>query len=325
MFLPAVHAIHLAELAKRWNVTDLLVGAGEDEEALADPEARMEVPRFVELVERARALTGEPALGIFVGLHMRASAHGYLGFAAMTASTIREALDLACRYCPTRTDAFALRVNTFGDRAALVIEELADFGPARDGIVFALAIGIWQIGSALTGKELAGAADFAFEEPPYFKRFTRFAPTTRFAQATNQLLFDARLLDVPLTMADPSALRLARDQCERALAALGRDDHVAGRVRKLLFKPDGSARTVDETAAELHLSPRTLKRRLAAQGVAYSSLVEEAQKERALLLLRSPDLSIDAVAERLGYSDVAGFTKAFRRWTGTTPGAYRKR
>jgi AraC-like DNA-binding protein len=314
--------LHLAELAKRWNV-DLL--AGEDTGGLADPDARVEVPRYVELVERARALTGEPALGIFFGLHMRVSSHGYLGFAAMTAPTIREALDLACRFYPTRTDAFALRLTVEGDQAALIIDELADFGPARDAMVLALAIGIWQIGSAVTGKDLEGAADFAFPEPPYFERFTRFAPRTRFGQAHNRLVFDASMLDVPLTMADPSALRLARDQCERLLAALGRDDHVAGRVRKLLFKSDGALRTLDEVASELHLSTRTLKRRLAAQGANYSTLVEEAQRERALLLLRSPDLTIDEVADRLGYSDVASFTKAFRRWTGTTPGAYRKR
>jgi AraC-like DNA-binding protein len=74
----------------------------------------------------------------------------------------------------------------------------------------------------------------------------------------------------------------------------------------------------------MHLSPRTLKRRLAEHGVTYSSLAEGELREKAMLLLRSVDLSLEQVAERTGYSDVANFTRAFRRWTGQTPAQYRR-
>jgi AraC-like DNA-binding protein len=72
------------------------------------------------------------------------------------------------------------------------------------------------------------------------------------------------------------------------------------------------------------VSPRTLKRKLADLGTGFSELLEEQQRERALMLLRSEQLSLEDVAARVGYSDVANFTRAFRRWTGLTPGAYRR-
>ena len=325
--LPAVHVLHLIELVKRWDVPQAeLLSRGEIPRAsLDDPTARIPIRAYTALVERARALTAEPALGILFGLQMRASAHGYLGFAAMTASTLRDALDLAVRFAPTRTSAFGLRQQIDGDLVAIVIDEHADFGAARDAMLFALLVGIWQIGNALTGRELGGEAEFAFAEPGYYARFSAVAPRVRFDRPANRLLFRASLLDLPLTMADREAQHLAREQCERALAALGVDGRIAPRVRALLGDSDkGGVRSVEAIAQALHVSPRTLKRRLAAENAAYSTLLEEHQRERALLLLRSSELSIDEVGDRLGYSDVANFTRAFRRWTGTTPSAFRR-
>jgi AraC-like DNA-binding protein len=321
--LPAVQVVHLVDLVSRWNVApeELLAETGLRLDELSRAGARVTIRDYVPLVQRARALTGEPGLGFHFGLRMRVSSHGYLGFAAMTAATVRDALNLASRFAPTVTTAFALRTHLEGNVGSLVIEERADFGPARDAIVFALMVGIWQIGIALTGRGLEGSAEVAFAEPPYYARFESIFPNVRFARPANQLLFDAKVLDLPLAMSDPAALQLATDQCERALDALGYDGNLVARVRRSI---EHEVRTIEEVATELGLSARTLKRRLAAQGTAYSDLVDEVRREKALLLLGSSALSIDEVAERLGYSDLANFGRAFRRWTGTTPAAYRK-
>jgi AraC-like DNA-binding protein len=145
----------------------------------------------------------------------------------------------------------------------------------------------------------------------------------RFNQPTTRLIFDARMLDVPLAMADPAALRLARGECERALEALGFNAQLGGRVRRALVVGD-RFRTLDEVAAALHFSRRTLARHLDAQGLSFSALVESERRDRALALLSSPDISLDDVTEHLGYSTVACFIRAFHRWTGATPGAYRR-
>ena len=105
--LPGVHALHLVELVARWQVTpaDLLAGSELSQASLSDPATRLPMPTFERLIERARELTGEPGLGFHLGLSMRISAHGHLGFAAMTATTLGDALEIAVRFAPTRTTA----------------------------------------------------------------------------------------------------------------------------------------------------------------------------------------------------------------------------
>ena len=136
-FLPGVHALQLAELVGRWNVTPekLLRPLGLSAETLADPRSRLSIATVEKLATRARALTGEPALGIFLGMSMRASAHGYLGLMAMNAATVGEALELAARFTPTRTSALALHLHREGDTASLVLEERANLGAALEPIV----------------------------------------------------------------------------------------------------------------------------------------------------------------------------------------------
>ena len=324
--LPAVHALHLADLVTASGIAqeELFGPLGLDRATLGVPGTQLAVPTMVLLFERARALTRNPGLGIQLGLQMRASAHGYLEFAAMTASTLREALETATRFVPTRTNALSLSLHVSDQRASLVIEERADFGDARDAILFALAVGIWQIGDALTGRELTGAADFAFPRPAYVEQVTGLRQSLRFSQPVTQLLFDASALSLPLTMADPVSRQLAYSELERSLEELGTEQEILSRVRSAVGRASGGFRSLEEVATGLHLSTRTLKRRLAAQGVTYSNVLEEQRREKALLLLRSPSLSLDEVAEQLGYSDTSNFRRAFRRWTGVSPATYRK-
>lgn len=324
--LPAVYALHLVDLVGRWSVSPeaMLEGLGFTRESLANPSLRLSLTTTNVLIERALRLSGEPGLAFSMGLQMRLSSHGYLGFAAMTAGTIRQALELALRFIPTRTLALALRLHVEGERASLVLEERVDLGPSREFILVTLMIGIARIGRAVTNTEIAGDADLMFDEPPYFARFAHLAPgRVRFGQPSNRLLFDAKALDLPLEMADPVAMELAREQCERELSALGRDDRTLLTVRELAPLPDGF-RTLEDVARLLHVSPRTLKRRLSDHGTSYSALIEELRQERAHLLLRDGTLSREQIAERLGYSDPANFARAFRRWTGKTPGQARR-
>lgn len=331
--VPAIHALQLAEIVERWGVEPdaLLRSCGLRREALLEPGARLSIPDLIALVERSRALTGEPGLGFHVGLHMRIASHGYLGLAAMTATTVREALDVAIRFAPTRTTAISLRLDTVEDHVALVLVENVDLGSARDAFVFALLTGIWKIGDALTGVALAEhadsnarpRADVAFAEPPYFARFAGVAPEVRFEQREHRLLFPSSLLDLKLVTGDPVASRLTLEQCERELDALGLGPRLAHRVRGLLASRTPPP-SLDELASTLHVSPRTLKRHLASEGTTYRALVDEALRARAEELLRRPSLTLDDIADRLGYSDVANFNRAFRRWTGKTPGAFRR-
>jgi AraC-like DNA-binding protein len=325
--LPAAYALHLVDLVARWGVApgEMLEGLDLTRESLANPALRISLETTNILVERAIRLTGEPGLAFSMGLQMRLSSHGYLGFAAMTAGTIRQALEVAIRFIPTRTTALAFHLHVEGETASLVLEERVPLGDCREFVLLALVIGISRIGVAITNQDLSGDADFAFEEPPHVKRFSHLAlgGRVRFGQPSNRLVFASSVLDLPLNMADPVAMQLAREQCEREMQALGRDDRAVAQVRELMPLAEGF-RSLEEIARQMHVSPRTLKRRLAEGATSYSTLLDELRQERALLLLRDDGLSREEIAARLGYSDAANFTRAFRRWTGKTPGMVRK-
>lgn len=318
--LPAVHALHLTDLVARWGIDPavLLAELGLERAALEDPAAHLPLDVHGRLLARASAITGEPGLGILLGLQMRISSHGWLGFAAMSAATVRDALEIAARYTPTRTSAISLRLREADDVAALVVEAQTPLGDAEDALIFSLIVGISQIGDALTGRSLAGSADVTFAEPAYFARFRHLAEV-RFGQPVNQLTFARSVLDLPLVMADPAASRLALAECERALAAHRGGEGMAVRARGVIARPRGGFRSLDEAARALGMSARTLKRKLAAERTTYSGLVDAERRERAILLLRGEALSLDEIAARLGYSDAANFSRAFRRWTGTSP------
>jgi AraC-like DNA-binding protein len=326
--IAAAHALHLADLVTRWGVTaeDLFAGTGLSVEGISDPRARLSIAALEQLAVRAAALTGEPGLGFCLGLQVPVSSYGFVGFAAMASPTLGDAIDVAVRFTPTRTSAFALRAQTDGGVASVVLEELSPLGAARELVVFSMLVGLHRAAESLTGKRTEGSADFALPEPAYAGRFQHLIHGgMRFGQPVHQLVFDAASLSLPVVMADPVALRLARDQCQRELDALG-GGSAAARVRARMNEPGREVGTVslDDTARALGLSARTLKRRLAGEGTDFTTLLDEQRRQRALLLLRSADLSVEEVARRVGYSDVANFTRAFRRWAGTTPTAYRR-
>jgi AraC-like DNA-binding protein len=324
---PASHALHLVDLVGRWNVSarDLLADLGLRKEDLEAPHLTLPVADVIRLVERARRLTGEPGLGFHLGLQMSISAHGYLGFAAMSAPTVRDALTLAILYAPTRTTALELHLDESAPSASIVVEERTDLGAARDVVLLALLVGIWQIGNTLHGREVRESiVDVVFPEPAYYARFRKMNPRVRFGQPANRLLFDAASLDQPLASADPASLRLAQEQCDRLLESYSSRSPLIDRVRSLILRRDAGVRSFEELADAVKVSPRTLRRRLADARVSFSKLLEEARRDRAVALLRSPRMSTKDVAQQVGYSNVANFMRAFRRWTGKTPAAYRR-
>jgi AraC-like DNA-binding protein len=320
--LPGAYVRDLVELAaaRRVSSAQLLAGLPITAEALRDPTTRVPLRVCEAITGRAIELTGEPALAVHFGVRMRASSHGFLGFAAMTARTVHDALDLAVRFAATRTSAIRLALYVEGDTASLVIEEPVDLGALREFIVIALLVGIWQLGTELTGRVLDGFADCAFAAPA-FVRDSPVAARVRFDRPANRLVFDAAVLAMPVKTADVVATQLAIEQCERELAHAAD----AGIVHQVRAHVASGLTAIDGVANKLHVSPRTLKRRLAEQATTFSAIRDELRRQRALVLLDDRALSIGDVAARLGYTELPNFTRAFRKWTGMTPQAYRGR
>jgi hypothetical protein len=196
--LPGIYVLDVVNLARRWKVRPdaLFAGTGLTEESLRDPGARVSLATCTRIVECAQELTGEPALALYQGMQMKVSSHGFLGFAAMTASTVREALAFAERFAETRTSVIGISTVVEQDSAAIVFEERADLGGLREFAILGLMIGVWQLGQTFTGRTLRGSAECGFPAPSYLKRVPFATDMLRFDCPANRLVFAAELLDV---------------------------------------------------------------------------------------------------------------------------------
>lgn len=313
----------LTQLVKRWSVrpSDLMAAVGLEERIVEDPFLRIPVSTMCALLQQARTMTGEPGLGYYLGLQTRATLYGYLGFAGLSASTVGDALNLALQFASIFSTALAVDLRIEGRIASLTFEERADLGSVRDIVIISMIIGLRELGRASTGRDTGGSADFAFPQPEYCVRFAHLALHSRFDQPAHRIRFDAAVLNYPIITGDPVAREIARLQCERELSELGTESRLADRVRRLLADDDAS---LERIATRLELSPRTLRRRLAAEGVSFSSLVDQTRRDEALRLLRSSRLSVEDLARQLGYTTASTFVRAFHRWTGQTPMQYRR-
>jgi AraC-like DNA-binding protein len=327
LYISAAYAFLVLDVVRRWGVTaqDLLSGIGLDERTIESPDARLSVDQVAALIGRARALTNEPGLGILIGLVTHTNTFGFLSFASQSAATLGESIELTIRYSPVITTLCSFRLNRVDGIAGLVVDEHCphELGDARDVLLLGALVGVRMVGCTLTGRQPWRPIDVAMPEPSYYRRLAHLVPELRFDQPISQIVLLESDLDLPLLTPDRAALRLAKERCEDNLRMLGIDAAVEQRALCVVLKQDGPL-SFDKVALALGLSPRTFKRRLAEAGVTFSEIVEKARRERALLLLRSPSVPLDEVAERLGYSTVSNLVRAFRRWTGMTPAAYRR-
>jgi AraC-like DNA-binding protein len=320
--LPGSFVLHLARLVSghRGAEDELFRGLSICAEDLSDPAVTVPVDVAVSIAERARQLTGEPGIGVELGLQTYGPEHGYLGFAAMSAATLREAITMVCRYSPIRSTAFAFTLETRGARAAIVVAERADFGVARDIVMLSLLIGVWHATSVNLppGARSETVIEVMFPEPGYYDRFRSHRPEVRFGCSANQIVFDTSLLDVKLATADPPSFRLARAECERMLQSISQQSRLVDQVARLALRAEGGSRSLQEVAELVDLSSRTLRRYLTQQGTSFATVRDEERHRRAKILLQS-GMSIGKVAVHLGYATAGNFTRAFRHWTGQPP------
>jgi len=327
--LPAIYAAQLVQLTGRWGVDPqaLMQGTGLSQAQLDEPQARVSRLLFSQLVERALAQTGEPGLGFYYGLQLKLSSHGVVGLAAMASATLGDAVAIAERFCALRAPYLGLRSTHEGERVALALKH-EGFDPRHESLLVFLTEAVFtalvQMAHMLLGRTVSGAVELAYPEPPHFAGFAQLWPgPARFGRRESRLLFSDSLLTLPLQMADAVAARRALLECERELATLPETSSFLGSVRRQLGQRELGFPSLTELARERHVSPRTLKRRLVEQGSSYRLLLDEVRRDRALALLERGQDSVEQIAARLGYSDTANFNRAFRRWLGTSPSAWR--
>lgn len=325
--MPGAYLILLLDVLSRWGISEqaLLHPFDLRREQLADPNCRLPATQFNEVLQRAHLLTGEPSLAYHLGMQMRISTHGFIGFAIMTSSNATQAIALASRFIGIRLPYCQMVTHYHPPTAGIRLICDLPLEPLRSELLLSLLIGIIQIGEALIQQHVKAKLHLDFAEPTNFHKFSKLMDSQfSFNQPVVSAEFDSSIAYARLVTADPVASQLALTQCEAELSALGQRDRLAVRVREILISHEHGYPQIEQVAAQLCMSDRTLKRQLAAEDTSYSALLEEVRHRQAVGLLSRTDLSLERIAEQLGYSDVANFNRAFRRWTGKTPGRWRR-
>lgn len=184
----------------------------------------------------------------------------------------------------------------------------------------------WRLAAWLAGGALPPVRfDFAFDAPPYAEQYgPTFPAPMRFGQPYSAFWFDARRLARPV-LRDEAALRAFVASWPAALIVPRRgNEGIVTKVRVLLQHTRPRWPGLAETAAALHMSVPTLQRQLAAAGTSFQALKDELRRDIAIVRLTISDDSLGAIAEDLGFADSAAFQRAFKSWTGSPPGTYRR-
>jgi AraC-like DNA-binding protein len=321
------YAVALLQLLEQQGISreQALTGTGILPAQLEDI-SRLTTHQDAMLLTNAVRLTRDPGIGYQIGLHSTLTWHGLLGYGLMSCATLREALQLWAEFLDLRTATFSMQLSEGHGFAELHVHDLAPRAPMRICAVDRLMIMTTRLCEQLTQQLLPNMEIWHRDgEPLHYARYRKRIVATRFNTGLCQIRFPAADLDRPLANANISTYRHIRTQCERERARLRRSDDLVIRVMDLLQRREGGYPSIEEAAGALCMSSRTLKRKLQRLGLNFRGLVDDARKDAVLREVLNPGLRFDEIAVRMGYSDPANLTRAFRRWTGESPSHYRAR
>jgi AraC-like DNA-binding protein len=337
--LPAVPTINLASIVygldhylreRGAEPRAILSRAGLAVEDLTDPERRVPLIRFLQLLEICADEIGDPHFGLRFGTQYDPRRAGVVGNVALASRTVRAALQTIARYLPTMVDSTVYGLDVEGgmayaysyyiDPLLMTYRQKNDWGVAFVCNVIRHGLGEpdWAPTEVLLPQLPVESADGRRERAGLLRA------KVRGGHAWAGIRFDAAVLERPMKTADAIIERLMKHYGDLRLAGLQTQGDELDRLRRsiaqLVVEGDSS---VERLAQSLGWSVRTLQRRLSARGLNYSDLLGQVRKTLALNLLENPSLGIAQIAYCLGYSEVSTFNHAFRRWLGQAPRDYR--
>ena len=251
---------------------------------------------------------------------------GLMGFTIMTSRNVEEVGRLLRRYHHLLNDVFVVDRKTEGRRFFLRLRTASGETSNR---LARLSLAVWaQRLRWLTGRDDL-SFDVSFEGPCVgrlddYRRL--FGGSIRFDDDANRMWGDSAWLSLPLVSSDAASHSLLQRQAAQQLAQLSRReerfvDHLQGLIHGHLAQ--GQA-TLEVLSREMKMPTRTLQRRLESEGLNLRMLIDQARKARAEKWLRESDMALVDIASALGFADHASFNRAFKRWTGCSPGAFRR-
>lgn len=321
--VPALYLRTLVELTQEmgYESDQWMHAAGIDPQQLSQPTVALSTGRYVALVRAAVQHTQEPALGLLVGRRLRMNTHGTLAFALMNSASLRQAIALLQRFLPVRTNLLTLHFADDPTSPRLQFTPAADLGVAELLILETVMLAVRNVFDYLApGAQAVQAVEFAAPVTPYQGLAQElFSCPVHYGAACNALCLNPQTMDMPLSAADAQALENAAALCQAELDKITRQESLTARIQRSLLVTSGAMPSLQTSARMSHMAPRTLHRRLEAEGTSYRAIVDQVRHSLALQHLTNNHISLQEIAFRLGYTDQANFRRAFKRWEGVAP------
>ena len=297
--------------------------------ALGKPDQRVPGSCVERLFEEAERRTEDPHVGLHVGESYHPGALNILGYVVLSCRSAGDVLDRLARYAAILNDGLRVRVTREGNRTICRFEALEGLDNyltrAPRHPIEAMYAGVAVTMRSLTGTDIdPQEVAFCHRAPSDVAEHQRiFGRDARFGAPENLLVFRTSDLDTTVRSSNPELLEVFERHANAVIDALDEHGPISRRIVRLLSeRVKGIAPTLDDVASELAMSARSVQRSLRAEGTSYQHLLDDVRRELAVRHLSVRGTSAAEVAFLTGFSEPSAFSRAFRRWTGVTPGAF---
>jgi len=323
-------ALFITHVASKRNVSaqELFKATGFNPTAHIGPDSRIPLTLETQLWNAAAKLSNDADFGLHAAELIYPGAFDVFDYALRTAPEFASALDRLVRYNRLLHDLAVF--NVVEGRHTICIEHRfnsAELYPCRHASEFTLA-SLLIVGEQMTGQLLKPlAVTFPHSKPEQTTEHLRiFGVTPVYGATLSSITLPYSVLAYPIINADAGLSRIVIAHTEQLLATSAHSmPNVTATVRAYLAEGMVQGpKTLSQVAKQMHMSERSLQRRLESEGMRFAKLVDEVRKELALHYISDRYLALGEVAYLLGFADLSPFHRAFKRWTGTTPAVARQ-
>ena len=308
----------------------LLEQYGLDAARLAEPGARLSIPRYMRLGHAAIQLTGDPALGLRMGQLSRLNQLGLAGVTAAQAPTVREAARCISRFEALYGSNYRGQSSFHEDASGawLRFYSISPYNSYNRFVVDSVIASWLHQLSSISGAPLrAERIEIEFAQPDYHGDYALLGDcAVQFGAEHNQLRLSQDALAQRNPAHCPSTWRLLLNLCERELEQMTRTRTLRERITSLLgpLLNGGREPDLEEVAARLKLPTWTLRRKLAEEGTRFRAILNDTRRDLAMTYIRDTELAFGEIAYLLGFASAEAFQRAFKRWNNQTPGEFRR-
>lgn len=272
-------------------------------------------------------LTDNPMLGLLLGKAYRLEAYGLLGYAFMSAPTLRHAMIVLRNYGPLTFTFFDVNFLVEGHNGILrfspdipIPEDLLGYYVDRD-MTAAVNSGRDSLRRPIEPTKIQ-LMHHGKEQREIYER--HFRCPISFSATASELHMDAALLDEPMPMGDAETTAMCQQQCRLLVARMGAGSSFVDEVRQMIVARPGYFPDIDYIAEKLNMTSRTLRRKLAREDSSFQAILAEVRYQLAREYLATSTLPLEEISVLLGYSAPGNFSNAFKRWHGSSPREFRQ-